>query len=1152
MGLFFAFLGIVLLYFSIRNRKAEIEALTLELNAQKTRIRTLELEAKKNQRLEEMPVLAALPKEKVVEPIVTPVISPLKEAVVAPIPALKTEPVSSKEIPSEEVPPPLPETKVPESVRSMPEAPIAPPPVALPSEPPSIPWQVNWEMFMGAKMFAWIGGVLLFIGVSFFIKYSLDHNLIPAEVRAAICYLIGGGLIGGGLLLSREKYPTTVHALCGTGVLILYGITFACRSYYHFDLFTPVVTFGWMILITVVAFLIAIRLEAKAVAVMGIFGGFLTPFLISTGSNNPMGLFSYIAILNVGLIAVALVQRWGFVVVLGAVGTVLMELGWGSRYLTQSAPSIALNTCLLFNVLFGLGAYVAHRRERLTFAISLGAVLVGAGNFLWACGFYSYLQATPLLLFGVAFAASLLTLGITLIQRELFWSFKVSGGIALALLWTWTVQKFGGSSSALESSLLYTALGLHFTYAVLHTVLPMLFASIRESRVEGKWLLGFSLAMLFLCLWLPFQSATVPWMIWGLILSLNLLIAVVSVLFGVVTYVLIAGVSTMLGAGACILGKPGEIMADQLLPMMSLATGLSVVFFAAGLILRREIRKSQDPEGETISASGVGLLPAFSVFSASWPYLLIATVCGGMELASPSTVFGVVLLMNILLLGLSRHLFPSWLPGMALAGTALVQGIWYFKSYHVEMPMIALIWAGIFHLLFTLFPFVFRRAFLATTGAWITSAVAGPVAFALYYGMTKALIPSSMGGTLPTIFAVTSLLWLVICLKTTSDENPIRLSCLAWYGGIALLFITMIFPMQFSHRWLTVSWALEGMALFWLFRRVRHSGLPATGFVLLAVCLARILMNAWSSHAYFRAETVFMNSYLFDYALMMGALWGARFFVIPPSEEVFGLPAKRFFEGALVGLAFVLMNLGINDCFTRPGAALTLAYANLIPLITVRVVGMAWFAVGLLYLARRLQFELLRYLSFALLAASAIRLITAPSFCEPLIRGEIPFFNWHIIGFGALIGALWMASRLWSEAETLLSFNVRSVFKIGIAVSLFVFMNLQVMDFFTNVGGDVVFSFRGSLAQDMTYTIAWTLFALGLVFLGLLKRVPYARYSGMALVGVSLLKLFFHDLSRLDQLYRIGAFIAVAVMMMLASFFYQKFVSALDEKKETP
>jgi uncharacterized membrane protein len=76
----------------------------------------------------------------------------------------------------------------------------------------------------------------------------------------------------------------------------------------------------------------------------------------------------------------------------------------------------------------------------------------------------------------------------------------------------------------------------------------------------------------------------------------------------------------------------------------------------------------------------------------------------------------------------------------------------------------------------------------------------------------------------------------------------------------------------------------------------------------------------------------------------------------------------------------------------------------------------------------------------------------------------------------------------------------------------------------------------------MSYSIGWALFAFGLLILGLVRRVRATRYAAMTLLSVTLLKLFFHDLASLDQLYRIGAFLVVAVVAILASFLYQRFL----------
>ena len=72
-------------------------------------------------------------------------------------------------------------------------------------------------------------------------------------------------------------FPALSQTLCATGVVILYAVTFACRSIYHFDFFGPIPTFLLMVLITTTAFILAVRLNALVVAILGMFGGFLTP-----------------------------------------------------------------------------------------------------------------------------------------------------------------------------------------------------------------------------------------------------------------------------------------------------------------------------------------------------------------------------------------------------------------------------------------------------------------------------------------------------------------------------------------------------------------------------------------------------------------------------------------------------------------------------------------------------------------------------------------------------------------------------------------------------------------------------------------------------------------------------------------------------------
>ena len=82
-------------------------------------------------------------------------------------------------------------------------------------------------------------------------------------------------------------------------------------------------------------------------------------------------------------------------------------------------------------------------------------------------------------------------------------------------------------------------------------------------------------------------------------------------------------------------------------------------------------------------------------------------------------------------------------------------------------------------------------------------------------------------------------------------------------------------------------------------------------------------------------------------------------------------------------------------------------------------------------------------------------------------------------------------------------------------VLAFLLLNIEIADYFSEPGSTLTFQFSGNFARDMTYSIAWALFALVLLVFGIIRKIPAARYAAMALLCVTLLKLFFHDLAQL-------------------------------------
>src|SRR5881396_3734673 len=336
------------------------------------------------------------------------VAAPKAFGVPPPAPITTAAPIEQEK---ESMPPPIPERFIKPSV----------PQISAPARPP-----INWEQFMGAKLFAWIGGLALFLGVAFFVKYSFEHNLIPPELRVAIGFTIGVSLLIGGLLLKRKENAVTAQTLCATGILVLYAVTFACRSYYHFAFFGLIPTFLLMTLITAVAFLLSVRLNAIVVAVLGIAGGFLTPILLSTNQDNPLGLFGYIALLDIGLLALALRQRWNALPILGAIGTALMQFAWvgaffvPEKYFAGNRVFIFMAVFVGFQALFLAAAAWAKRTGKANttlFACAIGLAAVAMFSAFYLLGFHAVAHR-PALLFTYLFVIDVGFLALTLIGRK--------------------------------------------------------------------------------------------------------------------------------------------------------------------------------------------------------------------------------------------------------------------------------------------------------------------------------------------------------------------------------------------------------------------------------------------------------------------------------------------------------------------------------------------------------------------------------------------------------------------------------------------------------------------------------------------------------------------------------------------------------------
>lgn len=111
-----------------------------------------------------------------------------------------------------------------------------------------------------------------------------------------------------------------------------------------------------MAVVTTTAVLLSVRLNALPVAILGLVGGFLTPLLLSTGVDNEIGLFAYVALLDAGVLAVAYFKRWRSLDFLSFAGTVRITLGWAFKFF---APEKVWTTLVFLSIFFLLYSLLA-------------------------------------------------------------------------------------------------------------------------------------------------------------------------------------------------------------------------------------------------------------------------------------------------------------------------------------------------------------------------------------------------------------------------------------------------------------------------------------------------------------------------------------------------------------------------------------------------------------------------------------------------------------------------------------------------------------------------------------------------------------------------------------------------------------------------
>lgn len=422
---------------------------------------------------------------------------------------------------------------------------------------------------------------------------------------------------------------------------------------------------------------------------------------------------------------------------------------------------------------------------------------------------------------------------------------------------------------------------------------------------------------------------------------------------------------------------------------------------------------------------------------------------------------------------------------------------------------------------------------------------------AVFYGVSFRLVEEAYGrqwvAVVTLALAAFYSFHVFYCLIRRLVDRELIVS----FIGLATFFLAVTMPLVFSREWVTVSWAVQSLVLLWVAQKLGSEFLRHVCYVLYGIVLFRFGLFDLPNH-FLTAPTaanVDVSQYLlqlFERLVMFGvpiASIGGAYLLLARSaaegnrlfDQTNDIPswireawAVRLAVGLSIAMLFLYLHLELNRTFGFFYQPLKL------PLLT-----LLWLAMCgvLLYESTVNEHGAIRGLLVLFVAGLLLKLfvfdLPAWQVTERMLYGGPYSFrdaSFRLLDFGAVVGFFTAAYALFVGKPHTRSAGIFFGFA-GLSL-LFVYLSLEVNSF--------LFHYVPGLRTGGV-SILWALFALSLILRGIWGNIKVLRYVGLVLFAIVAWKVFFVDLSQLDQLYRIVAFLILGMLLLVGSFIYLKY-----------
>jgi uncharacterized membrane protein len=1083
----------------------------------------------------------------------------------------------------------------------------------------AVPWwsRIDWENFVGVKLFSWIAGIALALAAVFFFRYTIEHGWITPSIRMAIGLALGSSLVVLAELRIAQRYRITANAFDGAGIAILYATLFS--AFHLWQLLSAGVVLAGMVVVTAVAVWASIRRDSLYIALLGLAGGFATPALISSGADRPISLFSYLLILNAGLALIAWRKNWPLLTALSVVFTAGYQWAWTVKFLDESRLPLGATIFLLFPML-GVFATIAASRSRgeehsRPFErSSLAAMSMPILFALWVASNPALGQSFNVL-FGMMLCLAIGLAAVAALRRGSGFVHAI-GALATVLVFiTWFSQSY---QSAAWPALPFWASAFILVYWWAPAITTRLGFPLGDAARPAA-LAGSLLLFVFATLaWIE-PAAADPFFLFSFVFGLLIVGA-----FAAATEARsgIYGIAAAMAIITVAVWSHRFLAPETLVAMIVVDLLLATILIAAPIFLRSWSggRLEDDRLHSTLLASVVLLLFFFGRAAIAGPLslgpmlllLLIITTVLFVNASKNRSLTTLTILTSLV----GWIVLATWwsgvnpaaerlvtLPIILFSSTLALGAAWLLRregdspdappfhlwiaplvGYAFLLPIAGdsrlagetLIIAGTILALAVVFSFA---AIIASAATIQIISLSAAHLVTLVWLMSGAVAPSTILG-LTALLSLTALATPAAArLMGRSGETISRLG----RAAVVSLFLTQGVTFFSSFYLPTIEFAAylamaaaSVIVLLILADRRRSSSIE-----LLSVAASFIVVAGFEATSPHWVEMMALASAVYLIFLLNALRIGAGkldrrtpFFAAGMANLPFFLIAWPTLSSAgfdhLIGLLplsqalltglVILRLVRLEPAAARDQGRLAFVAAAALALITVAIplqlekewitVGWALEVAALAWLYLRVPHRGLIVATAALASVVFARLTLNPALVEYHPRSATPIINWYLYTYTVTAAAFFAAAQLLRQLP-----RISDLLRAGATILLFVLLNIQIADFYST-GTTLTFRFTATLAQDLTYTIGWALFAIALLIAGIATRSRAARVASIGLLVVTIGKCFLHDLARLGGLYRVGSFVGLAICLGIVAILLQRFVLTAaarpQEKSTTP